>query len=526
MLRVICNRLAVIAYLVGYKVSETLLDLGTVTIASGVINAKITSTSREVKLAVSEILSYEVENAKNTMSFKRGDWDGRSSFFDYATGTFPAGFTYMVKRQLSRLGYRVNLVCKEAPEPLGPEIGTHDPLGYGFSDRYDYQPEAVRRLLRHKRMIARVATGGGKSNIGVLAFSTIRRMTLFLTTRGSLMWQMKENFEKAGFIPGVIGDAILKPRKGVNVAMVQTIASWLAKPNLDDPPEKAEAQNERRKRMLELLARVEFVIGEEAHEAGGSSYYEILRACPNAHYRLALTATPFMRDDDESNMRLQAAFGSIGIEVSEKLLIDREILARPYFKFLPTPKTELLRKGTTWPNCYDLGVVMNDGRNLQALEQVVRAQHYNRSAMVLIRRKSHGETLQRMFDQAGLKSKFIFGENDQAERKRALDGLAARELDVLIGSTILDVGVDMPAVGMVVLAGGGKAEVGHRQRIGRGLRAKKPPEANNCFIVDWEDENNRILRDHASTRKAIVVNTPGFDVGLLAPDQPFPWEEH
>ena len=38
---------------------------------------------------------------------------------------------------------------------------------------------------------------------------------------------------------------------------------------------------------------------------------------------------------------------------------------------------------------------------------------------------------------------------------------------------ILDVGVDVPSVGCIILAGGGKAEVANRQRIGRGLRAKK-----------------------------------------------------
>ncbi|MBH8434009.1 hypothetical protein I8Q59_09430, partial [Acinetobacter baumannii] len=38
---------------------------------------------------------------------------------------------------------------------------------------------------------------------------------------------------------------------------------------------------------------------------------------------------------------------------------------------------------------------------------------------------------------------------------------------------LLDGGVDVPAVGLIILAGGGKAEVALRQRIGRGLRAKK-----------------------------------------------------
>jgi superfamily II DNA or RNA helicase len=85
---------------------------------------------------------------------------------------------------------------------------------------------------------------------------------------------------------------------------------------------------------------------------------------------------------------------------------------------------------------------------------------------------------------------------------------------VLIGSTILDVGVDVPAVGMVILAGGGKAEVGTRQRIGRGLRAKQSAP-NVCFVVDFADDANRTLMEHALTRRTILTTTPGFCENIL-----------
>jgi superfamily II DNA or RNA helicase len=92
----------------------------------------------------------------------------------------------------------------------------------------------------------------------------------------------------------------------------------------------------------------------------------------------------------------------------------------------------------------------------------------------------------------------------------------------LIGTTILDVGVDVPAVGMIILAGGGKAEVGHRQRIGRGLRFKKTG-ANVAFIVDFADTLNSHLRAHARQRRAIVEATPGFAENILADNEDFNW---
>jgi superfamily II DNA or RNA helicase len=85
----------------------------------------------------------------------------------------------------------------------------------------------------------------------------------------------------------------------------------------------------------------------------------------------------------------------------------------------------------------------------------------------------------------------------------------------VIGSTILDVGVDVPGIGVLVLGGGGKAEVAIRQRIGRGLRGKKPPMPNFAFVVDFEDGHNKHLVKHAKQRRAIVEQTPGFVEGIL-----------
>jgi superfamily II DNA or RNA helicase len=270
-----------------------------------------------------------------------------------------------------------------------------------------------------------------------------------------------------------------------------------------------------------ILQLFEFVIGEEAHEAGGNSYFEILRFCKNARYRLALTATPFMRSDSEANMRLMAAFGHVGIDVSEKLLIDRGILARPIFKIVRgLPKPPKLYKSTAWQAAYRIGIVENIERNRKIVQEAARAVAHGLPVMILVQHKAHGKILEDLFEIAGIEARFIFGEHDNDRRRRALDGLKDGSIKVLIGSTILDVGVDVPAVGMVVLAGGGKAEVALRQRIGRGLRAKKFGP-NTAFIVDFDDEWNGHLRDHARQRHAIIADTPGFAEGILAPGADF-----
>ena len=125
-----------------------------------------------------------------------------------------------------------------------------------------------------------------------------------------------------------------------------------------------------------------------------------------------------------------------------------------------------------------------------------------------------------MMQAEGLRVDFIYGESSQKVRQAKLQSLAAGKIDILIGSTILDVGVDVPSVGAVILAGGGKAEVEMRQRVGRGLRAKKN-QANVCFISDFIDCSNKYLMSHSYERKNIIDTTPGFAEGVLPVDGKF-----
>lgn len=562
----------------------------TVTIAANAVTAKLHEASREVKLAVQQVLSYAVSGAEQTLLFKQHRWDGRSSFLDFKTGTFPAGFLHYVAANLRRQGYETRIVRKPFPAPLGPEKPVID--AFPEDPRYDYQPEVVNRLIKHGQIIAQVATGGGKSRIARLAYARINRPTLFLTTRSILMYQMKETFEKdLGVACSVLGDGQFghtradgtQAVKKMSVGMVQTLASRLEETTVEaefnaiyakaDKENDAELEKMRkaltaagtnptimraklaeaaraftlktkklapamtrkaqeifeeksriRQQTINLLGMFEFVILEEAHEASGDSYFQILRHCRNAHYRLALTATPFMKDDEEANMKLMACSGPIAIKVSEKMLIDRGILAKPFFKIVKLqhrPKS-LLRQ-TGWQAAYRLGVTSNEERNQIICREVAAAKGYGLTSMVLVQHTAHGSAVAEMLEARGLRCAFIKGENDQKERKHYLGMLGRHEIDCLIGTTILDVGVDVPSVGMIVLGGGGKAEVALRQRIGRGLRAKKNGP-NVAFVVDFDDPWNSHTMNHAATRHGIIKDTEGFGENILPTGLEFDYE--
>ena len=505
-----------------------------VQIAYNAVAAKVLNPDRDLDLVLQEILSYMVKNAEHTESYQTKTWDGRSSFYEMRQHRFPSGFVPIVVQALQKQGYKLTLRKRPLPEPMGAERPIFDEYGYA-DERYDYQPDTVDRLIRHGRMIAQVATGGGKSRIAQIATARIMRPTLFLTTRNVLMYQMRDHFEDmlrgldkhydndfSKHSVGVLGDGDWNPRKWINVGMVQTLAARLRKPSPLDP---IEVQREAVKKIAntrKMLERFEFVILEEAHESSGDNYYDIMKRCKNAEYRLALTATPFMKDDEQDNMNLMACSGPIGIRVSEKQLIDSGILAKPYFKYVTPSKPRHLLRTTKWGAAYRLGIVDNEDRNKKIIQHAKVANKAGLSVLVLVQQQKHGKTLEKLCKANGLKTKFIFGESKRPVRAAALKALENGDMDVLIGSNILDVGVDVPALGMVILAGGGKAEVQLRQRIGRGLRAKKKGP-NVAYIIDFNDKHNKYTLRHSFTRRKIIQDTPGFGENILTEHEPFPF---
>lgn len=544
----------------------------TVTVANNATSAKLIDAPRELKALVSQWLSYEVEGFAHTKGAQSAGWDGRSSLFSFKTCSFPAGFAPIIVKKLTAKGYKVNWVKKPLATPLGPHRPKVD--DYPVDPRYGYQDDTVDRLLIHGAMVAQVATGGGKSRIAKLAHKRIGRKTLFMTTRSVLMYQMRDTYEAdLNEKVGVLGDSEWSPVLGFNVAMIQTLSSRIELLTEENELERfctaqetAEAKkiqgylktldkqkvvglergkklqsfrnkllkeresdndtvkriqskvathNDRRLSVLAFLKTIDLIILEEAHESSSNGYYNVCMKCSNATYRLALTGTPFMRPDAEGNMRLMGVSGQVGIKITEKDLIDKGILAKPYFVFANTTAPEKLYKTSPWARAYKFGITENEHRNKLIELHCLNFKRYGLSVMMLVQRKAHGEHLKKRLAEVGIRVSYIDGDSNQDQRKFALMQLANGDIDGVIGTTILDVGVDVPSVGAIILAGGGKAEIAHRQRIGRGLRAKKSGP-NVCFVLDFNDEHNNTLKEHALTRRLIVNKTPGFMENVVA----------
>jgi hypothetical protein len=102
---------------------------------------------------------------------------------------------------------------------------------------------------------------------------------------------------------------------------------------------------------------------------------------------------------------------------SPKQLIDLGVLAKPFFKFVrlqnPAPSYQEEVKGNIvmhrlfrsapGPKCLELGVVLNDERNRAIDHEVSRAKQYGLPPMILVGRQKHGEKLDEILTQTGVR---------------------------------------------------------------------------------------------------------------------------
>ena len=104
---------------------------------------------------------------------------------------------------------------------------------------------------------------------------------------------------------------------------------------------------------------------------------------------------------------------------------------------------------------------------------------------------------------------FLSGK-DKFEKRQAVIA-AAREgkVDILIGSTIADEGLDVPTLSALILAGAGKSSTRAFQRVGRVLRLSKNKTTANVF--DFDDATDMFHRQY-NARMQMYKTEPEWKV--------------
>lgn len=442
--------------------------------------------------------SYPVQGAQFSKAYKRGVWDGRKHLFNKKTGAFPLGLIKTVQGILESAGHPVLVEDHRIP-PSIKEDG-YDLEGVEFVYPYDYQQEACEAAVEAKQGILKLATNAGKTECACAITKHLGVKTMFVVSTKELLYQAKARYEKRlglneGDV-GLIGDGHFAPGKWITIATVGTLKSRINKPECQ-----------------EFLASVELLFLDECHHAGSEIWYTVSVLCP-AYYRYGLSGTPLDRTDG-ANLRLIAATGEIIYEVTNKFLVDRGISAKAEIIW-DKVTTPVLKKRIAYPTAYKQGVVENPDLVKKIVEWTLIFHEMKLSTLILVEEISQGRILDDSIwnNDAGVfvPHEFINGEEDTGTRQRALDDFANRNLPVLIASTILDEGVDVPTIDTLILAGSRKSRIRTMQRLGRGLRGQK------LIVVEFSNFTNKYLLKHSLERYEDYKKEDCFPLHQSGPD--------
>jgi len=461
-------------------------------------------------IEIREATSWLMDGHTFSTAFKRGVWDGRKHLFNSKTGAFPTGLLKTVEGVLDGADVAYDTVDhRQDPASTVGMQDLSDPRcieafaveGVEFSGKYSYQLEAARDMVAAKQGIVRIATNGGKTEVacGVTKYLDIK--TLFIVTSKELLYQARKRFATRLGLPleeiGIIGDGHWQVGEWVTISTLDTLESRL---------DTKECQR--------LLKNTELLFIDECHHVGSETWYTVSTLC-DAYYRFGLSGTPLDRTDG-ANLRLVAATGDLIIDIPNKYLVDLGVSARANIIFDKVTEP-IIEKGPRYPKVYRQGVVENDQLNDKVIEWTRVCWKAGLSVLVLIEEIKHGRTLdEKMWtetDEDFIPHQFIWGDESSEVRTNALREFGERKLPVLIASTILDEGVDVPTIDVIICAGSRKSKIRTLQRLGRGLRGDK------LIVIEFSNFCHWFLQDHSLKRYRDYKNEECFPMFQSAPDE-------
>ena len=460
-------------------------------------------------------LSFKVQGAEHTRAFKgyysHGEyvkWDGIHRILTRRL-TFPYGLLDRVVSFYQKHGRPVHVEDRRDPHSPVSTIEIHKRLIEIDRDPYPYQWDTLDVVKDNDCGIIRIATGGGKTLVAAMMASHFGKRCIIYVIGKDLLHQIHGFFSKIFDQKiGIIGDGLCEIHD-INVASVWTVGQALglekSKILLDTADSENKVDKSKYRSILDIMRTAKVHIFDECHLAACDTIQEISRKI-NPEYVYGMSASPWR--DDGADLLIEGIFGSTIVDISASYLIRGGFLVKPYIKFIEVPQLgiSLPRK---YPTVYKHYIIDNDVRNEKIITGAERMVEQGFKPLILYTRLNHGKKL---FKDVSKKfpAMLLSGKDSQETREQAKERLESGEIQGIVASTIFDIGVDLPALSGLIIAGGGKSSVRACQRIGRVIR--KHPGKACAAVLDFYDQAPYFLKQHSIVRYKIYSSEEEFDV--------------
>jgi superfamily II DNA or RNA helicase len=458
-------------------------------------------------------LSFQVPGAEFSKAFRgyinaRGEevtWDGRRHLMT-GKGRFPAGLLPRVQRFYDVRKKSVEIIDRRSDLSIGNPVDIVPTLKGMNKTPYPYQVDTVLTAKDKQRGIIRIATGGGKSLIAALLAATLGKPTIIYVIGRDLLYQIHGLFSQLFDDEiGIIGDGKCAIRD-INVATIWSVGQALGLKKtgvtLDDEDGREEKIDPIRFRAIKsMLLSAKVHILDECHLAACDTVQTISKHI-KAEYVYGMSASPWR--DDNADLLIEAFLGERIVEIPARWLIDHGYLVNPVIRFLAPPKWEKSKR--KYPTIYSEYLVNNEQRNAMVLKGATKLVEQGYQTLVLFHSLNHGKILHKLISPE-IPCALLSGKDSSKKRQEVKDQLENGKINCIIASKIFDIGIDLPTLSGLVVAGGGKSSVRALQRIGRVIR--RSPGKVQSAVIDFADQAPYLL-DHAERRRDIYSEE--FDV--------------
>lgn len=223
------------------------------------------------------------------------------------------------------------------------------------------------------------------------------------------------------------------------------------------------------------------IVVDEVHRAGANSYQKIMSYFKPNFY-LGMTASPERTDGFD----IFALFDhNIAYEIRLQQALEQNLLCPFHYYGI----TDLIIDGETINEKEDFNQLTCSARVDHILKQ---ANYYGYNGdrvkgLIFVSRRDEGKELSRLFNERGLRTLFLSGDDSQEKRESAIERLEQDDyeggLDYIFSVDIMNEGIDAPRVNQVIMLRPTQSPVIFVQQLGRGLR--KADNKEYVVILDF-----------------------------------------
>lgn len=306
-----------------------------------------------------------------------------------------------------------------------------------------------------------VPTGGGKTFIGLGAMAETGEATLILAVTKELALQWIERVRKyLGVQAGLLGGGSHDVRD-VTVAIYNSAVKYID----------------------ELMNRFGLVIFDEAHHVPAETFKEVALALDSPK-RLALSATP--KRDDGNELLIFEAVGPLVFRASYREMIEAGLVVpiehyRVYVRLTPEEESKYKSAERSTDNAIVLrNIAAQASAKIQAAIDIIKREvSLGHKVIVFTQFLEQARAIYQRLTEHQIRAELITSE--ERDRDAAFARFASGLVRVVVTTTVLDEGVDVPDADVAVVVSGSGSKRQMIQRVGRIVRASQGKSVGRVY---------------------------------------------